>query len=125
MNNISRLAITSILATTLSGCIIVGGDHDEFQREVSRSDWQDIEQNNRKAIANLTLGEQYAAIQGRLGEPSFSEAFQMGDSSYQVLYYRTHRSHSDGETTKDETTALVFNDKSLIGWGDEALARVR
>jgi hypothetical protein len=49
----------------------------------------------------------------------------MDGATYQVLYYRTHRTHSDGETTKDETTPLVFKDSALIGWGMDALARVR
>jgi hypothetical protein len=34
------------------------------------------------------------------------------------LFYRTQRKHSDGETTRDETTPLVFRDNRLIGWGD-------
>ncbi len=123
--NISRLAITGILAATLSGCVIIAGDHDEFKRELSSSDWEDIEQFNRTGIANLTLGENYVDVKQRLGEASFSEAFKMGDASYQILYYRTHRVHADGETTKDETTAVIFKDNSLIGWGDEALSQVR
>ena len=123
--NISRLVITGILAATLSGCVIIAGDHDEFQREFSSNDWEDVEKFNREGIANLTIGESYAEVRQRLGQASFSEAFQVGDSSYQVLYYRTHRVHSDGDTTKDETTAVIFKDSILIGWGDEALRQVR
>jgi len=123
--NISRLVITGFLAATLSGCVIIAGDHDEFKREFSSNDWEDVEKFNREGIANLTLGESYADVRQRLGQASFSEAFQMGDASYQVLYYRTHRVHSDGDTTKDETTPVIFKNNQLIGWGEEALSMVR
>ena len=43
-----------------------------------------------------------------------------GLSVYEVLFFRTHRTHSDGETTKDECTPLVFRDGVLIGFGDKA-----
>ena len=123
--NISRLVITGFLAATLSGCVIIAGDHDEFKREFSSNDWEEVEKFNREGIANLTLGESYADVRQRLGQASFSEAFQMGDASYQVLYYRTHRVHSDGDTTKDETTPVIFKNNQLIGWGEEALSMVR
>ena len=123
--NISRLIITGLLASTLAGCVIVAGDHDEFDREFSSSDWEDVESANRAAISKLIIGDDYNATLTRLGQASFSEAFQMGDATYQILYYRTHRKHSDGDTTKDETTPLVFKDQKLVGWGDEALSRVR
>jgi hypothetical protein len=125
MTTASRLFIAALMATGLSGCIIVGGDHDEFKREFSSSDWEDMERDNRNRIAQLRIGERYEAIMGQMGQPSFTEAFQMDGATYQVLYYRTHRTHSDGETTKDETTPLVFKDSALIGWGMDALARVR
>ena len=125
MTTPGRLFITAILATTLSGCVIVAGDHGEFDRELSRADWEDMERDNRSRIANLQIGERYEAVLGQMGQPNFSEAFQMDGATYQVLYYRTHRTHSDGETSKDETTPLVFKDNSLIGWGMDALARIR
>ena len=125
MNLASRLILASAMAMGLSGCVIVAGDHDEFDRSYSRSDWEDIERQNRQSIAQLKIGEGYDSILTRFGEASFTEAFQMGDATYQVLFYRTHRIHSDGDTTKDETTPLVFKERSLIGWGNEALARVR
>jgi len=124
MKNINRLLVTGVLATTLSGCIIVGGDLDEFDRDYSSRDWAEVERNNRETIAGLSIGEGYEAIKGRLGQAAFSESFKRGDSLYHVLYYRTHRVHSDGETTKDETTPLVFIDKQLIGWGEEALSQI-
>ena len=38
----------------------------------------------------------------------------------QVLFYRTHHQKSDGKTTKDECTPLVFKQNRLTGWGDKA-----
>ena len=35
---------------------------------------------------------------------------------------RTHRTHSDGDTTRDETTPLVFEDGKLVGIGERAAA---
>jgi len=34
-----------------------------------------------------------------------------GDDEYRVLYYRTQRLHADGDTTKDETTPLIFKNE--------------
>ena len=125
MTTASRLLIATLMASSLSGCIIVGGDHDEFEREFSTSDWEDLERNNRNRIAQLNIGERYEAIMSQMGQASFTEAFQLDGSTYQVLYYRTHRTHSDGDTSKDETTPLVFKDGALVGWGMDALARIR
>ena len=124
MKNINRLLVTGVLATILSGCVIIGGDVDEFDRNNSSQDWAELERNNREMIASLSVGEGFDAIQGRLGQAAFSESFKRGESLYHILYYRTHRVHSDGETSKDETTALVFIDKQLIGWGEKALSQV-
>jgi len=59
-----------------------------------------------------------------MGQANFSEAYETDGNQYQILYYRTHRVDSDGETTKDETTPLVFKNQRLIGWGQDALQRI-
>ena len=117
------LSIVSISAI-LSGCVVVAGDIDEWDRDDYRSDWQKIERENRANIANLTLGATYASVVTVMGQADFSEAFETGGHQYQILFYRTHRVDSDGETTKDETTPLVFKDQQLIGWGQDALQRI-
>nr|WP_238946885.1 DUF3192 domain-containing protein [Seongchinamella unica] len=33
-----------------------------------------------------------------------------------VLFYRTERNKSDGATSRDETTLLVFRNDRLAGW---------
>ena len=124
----NRLLVILPLALTLSGCVIAigDGDGDWDDNYKSSSDWQDEEKTNRDNIANLILGQLHSEVINQMGNPTFSEAFKNDNgNSYQILYYRTHRSHEDGKTTKDETTALVFEGDKLIGWGNDALQRIR
>lgn len=112
------------LTISLSGCIIVA-DGSDWDGDNS-SNWRAEQNKNRSKITNLTLGLHRTEVIEQMGSPSFSEAFTTENgASYQVLYYRTHREHGDGETTKDETTALVFETDKLIGWGNDALQRIR
>jgi outer membrane protein assembly factor BamE (lipoprotein component of BamABCDE complex) len=113
------------LAITLSGCVIVAGDGD-WDDNVNTSNWRAEQNKNRSNITKLSLGQSRTEVLANMGEPSFTEAFRdANDVPYQVLYYRTHREHGDGQTTKDETTALVFENDSLVGWGNDALQRIR
>ena len=112
------------LTAVLSGCVIVAGDVDEFDGRDYNSDWQSVERDNRQKIAGLTLGSDYTSVLTTMGQANFSEAFESAGHQYQILYYRTHRTESDGETTKDETTPLVFKDQRLVGWGQDALQRI-
>lgn len=117
--HIMNLAIAGILAISLSGCIVLGGDHDWDD-----NDWESQQQENRQLISDLSLDTERKGILLKLGAPNFSEAFSKGDVEYRVLYYRTQHRQSDGETTKDETTPLVFKDDRLIGWGQSALEMI-
>ncbi len=110
----------------LSGCIIVDGDGDWDGKWDNSSDWEDTQTSNLKHINNLTLGTDRSAVLAQIGNPAFSEAFQgKNGNNYNILFYRTHRGHGDGKTTKDETTPLVFKNDKLIGWGSDALQRIR
>ena len=113
------------LALTLSGCVIVAGDG-EWDEDIGFSNWRSEQNANRSKISNLTLGLERTAVISRMGSPAFSEAFKAeSGAAYQVLFYRTHREHGDGETTKDETTPLVFENDKLVGWGNDAVQRIR
>ena len=118
MNTFIKLASIAAISVSLSGCLIVAGD-----RDWNNGDWEDKQTQNRQAISNLTLQMTRTQVIERLGIASFSEAFVNKGNEYQILYYRTQRTKSDGETTKDETTPLVFEKNKLIGWGNEALAK--
>ena len=114
----SSLAI--MLAMSLSGCIVIG-DRDDW----NDNDWEETQQDNREVISDLELYSGLSNVRLKLGAPNFSEAFTHSGDQYRVLYYRTQHRHSDGDTTKDETTPLVFKNDKLIGWGNDALAKVQ
>lgn len=100
---------------TLGGCIIsVDGEN------WGHHDWEDREYKNRKLIADLKLESSTQQIQTLLGVPDFSEFHRENTDDVQILFYRTHRNHGDGVTTKDECTPLVFRNNRLVGWGDAA-----
>ncbi|MDJ0877158.1 MAG: DUF3192 domain-containing protein [Halieaceae bacterium] len=114
--------LTALAATlALSGCVIVNGE----PGWVGSSDWEREQERNSKAIANLDIGMERSEVVRKLGTPSFSEAFTRDDDEYRVLFFRTQHRHSDGDTTRDETTPLVFKNDTLIGWGNEVYASVR
>jgi len=102
----------------LQGCIISVND-DEADWGIV--DWKHAEQDNREVIARLNIGDSRTAVLSQLGEPDFTEGFTSDGLDYQVYYFRTHRQHGDGRTSKDETTPVIFADGHLIGWGEKAL----
>ncbi|MGB0496282.1 MAG: DUF3192 domain-containing protein [Kangiellaceae bacterium] len=117
MKIILNAIISVLMAFSLSACIIV--DRDNWRD--TDSEWKTRQKENKKIISQLELNDSRESIVSQLGAPDFSEAFSKGDKNYRVLFYRTNHEHSDGETTKDETTPLVFLNNSLVGWGQEAL----
>jgi hypothetical protein len=108
----TRIAAVSLLTLTAAGCVIIDGER------VSHDDWRDTQQENRAAISQLEIGMSQQAVLDRLGTPADSEAFTQDGEELRVLFYRTRHAHSDGETSRDETTPLVFRSDQLIGWGD-------
>ncbi|RUO25399.1 hypothetical protein CWE09_01295 [Aliidiomarina minuta] len=111
------------LSLTLSGCVLVvdGSKGERSSSVFSQSDWQKLEQSNRKQIAALDTGESLAQVLDKMGTPDFDERLTKGDTDYRALFYRTHRVKSDGQTTRDECTPLVFENGTLIGWGEHKL----
>jgi outer membrane protein assembly factor BamE (lipoprotein component of BamABCDE complex) len=120
MNKLGRITLVAFLLAALGGCISVNGEHNW-----DNNDWEENQELNRKIISELVMGTGRKNVLNRMGTPNFSEAFVKDERQYSVLFYRTHRSESDGSTTKDETTPLVFEDDKLIGWGADALSSVR
>ncbi|NQD37119.1 DUF3192 domain-containing protein [Permianibacter sp. IMCC34836] len=110
------LALSLAMATTLTGCVIaIGPDGFDTGDSVSRRDSK-----MREKIADLPLGQSTESVREKLGEPEFSEAFAGKDGEYRVWFYRTHRTKSDGDTSRDETTPLVFRDGKLVAFGEDA-----
>jgi hypothetical protein len=102
---------------TLSGCVIsVDGEGEHSYR----SDWQDVEQKNRRAIAKLEPALTFNEVSSRMGTADFNEYYENNGNTYQILYFRTQRIEGDGVTTKDECTPLIFKNGDLAGWGESA-----
>ena len=111
------LLITAPLAMGLTGCVVAVGGEDGY---ISSSDYDNREYHNRKQIAKLPLGASYADTYRQLGVADFTENYQKGGDTIQVLFYRTHRTHKDGLTTKDECTYLHFVNGELKDTGNGA-----
>lgn len=119
MTRISKLFCVLLAASLLPGCVVIGGEH------TWNDDWMEEQRRNSERISQLDIGMQRMDVMDRLGSPNFSEAYTRDDDEYRVLFYRTQRRHSDGETTRDETTPLIFRNNVLIGWGQEVYASVK
>jgi hypothetical protein len=120
MKTLLIILISSTLFSGLSGCVIVTGDRDR-----DGDSWREEQTDNRKQISDLQLNTSRLDIIQKLGVPNFLEAFVKETDEYRVLFYRTQHIHSDGDTTKDETTPLVFKNDKLIGWGQDMLTGIR
>ena len=81
-------------------------------------DWRDREAYNKVQIGKLKLGVSKDEILALLGSPDITEAKKVRDGSVQVMFYRTQHMKSDGITTQNECTPLLFEDDVLVAWGD-------
>ncbi|WP_440873800.1 DUF3192 domain-containing protein [Thalassotalea sp. PLHSN55] len=87
----------------------------------SNMKWEDRETYNRQFIGKLKV-DQFTFEQAieQLGSPDITEAKKRNDTYYQVMFYRTQHMKSDGITTQDECTPLVFENGELTGIGSSA-----
>ena len=83
-------------------------------------DWQDREEYNKVQMSKLELGLQKKQILELLGSPDITEAKRNDNKELQVMFYRTQHKKSDGITTEDECTVLLFENNELIAWGESA-----
>ena len=116
--SIKYLTIAALFVT-LSGCVVIKGEHGWVD-----DNWEEEQRQNREAIARLELGMERNDVITRMNTPNYSEAFSREGDEYRVLFFRTQHRHSDGRTTRDETTPLIFKNDNLIGWGHEVLAAI-
>jgi len=91
-----------------------------YQADPENMSWQERETFNLKQIGRLDLGADKGDVIRLLGSPDISEAKATADGEVLVLFYRTHHVKSDGITTRDECTPLLFKDDALIAWGADA-----
>jgi len=118
MNTLMKLFAAATLTSLLSGCVIAVGNDDNDDDNWSKT--KKVQQHNQSYINQLKTGADAASVRNSLGTPDFTELFQKEGETVEVLFYRTHRSHGDGMTSKDECTALIFKRGLLVGWGDKA-----
>lgn len=113
------LLVAAPLAMTLSGCVI--SVNDDGVEHSFGSDHEDKSYKNRKKLDSVQLSASIVDIQEKMGIANFSELYTVNEKTVRVLYYRTHRKHKDGLTTKDECTYLEFINGELVqmGNGDE------
>lgn len=83
--------------------------------------WDDREEYNRQFIAKIKLEEfTFEQALEQLGSPDITEAIKVSNDNFQVMFYRTQHVKSDGITTQNECTFLLFVNGVLkeIGLGD-------
>lgn len=104
------LIVVAPLTFGLTGCVIAVGGEDGHS---FNSNFEDREYENRKKIARIQLNSAFSAVSREMGVADFNETYMDDDKTINVVYYRTHRLHKDGLTTKDECTKLVFTNDIL------------
>jgi len=84
--------------------------------------WQDREAFNKRYIEKLTLSEPTPInnVLEYLGSPDLTYAKRNSEDVFQIIFYRTQHKTSDGITTIDECTGLLFKNGLLIHWGPNA-----
>ncbi len=91
-----------------------------YPDDPNKLDWEDRQDYNKVQIPKLKLGTRRQEIIAQLGSPDISEAKRVGNEQYQVMFYRTDHRKSDGVTTMDECTPLLFENDILVAWGEGA-----
>lgn len=87
--------------------------------------WEDREEYNSIQIGKLELGTSHKEIIELLGSPDISEAKMVDETKLQVMFYRTQHVKSDGITSQDECTPLLFKNDVLIGFGANAYEKFK
>lgn len=122
MSSLIRGSVLGLVALATAGCVIAVTE-DGIRSGRSESGWEARQQMNRAYIHGLALGTTMQEVRQQLGDPDYSEGFQVEDGEYRVYHYRTHHVRSDGKTTRDETTPVVFRDGVVVGFGDDYYRR--
>lgn len=117
-NKIIRYLILGLgLYAVIATLVIVFYDDDPQNMH-----WEDREAFNVRFLEKLSLEDfnSLDTILNEIGAPDLTFAKQVDDDRFQIIYYRTQHVHSDGITTMDECTGLLFKNNLLIAWGPGA-----
>lgn len=118
----NKKVIARILIALIAYGIFVALVVNFYDDSPAQMQWEDREAYNRQFIAKLELKKIFnfnSAIE-QLGSPDITEAKLVDETSYQVSFYRTQHVKSDGITTQDECTALLFTNGVLTAIGNTA-----
>lgn len=93
-----------------------------YEDDTDQMGWEDRQAFNQRFISALSIEENIdrSYVIQTLGSPDLTEAKLKGEISFQVMFYRTQHTQSDGITTKDECTPMLFENGQLVAWGDVA-----
>jgi len=84
--------------------------------------WEDREAFNKQYIAKVKLDQlTFDQVILDLGSPDITEAKKFNSNQYQLMFYRTQHVKSDGITTEEECTALLFKNNILNALGHSAI----
>ena len=88
--------------------------------------WEDREAFNRQYIGKIKLDSfTFEQALAELGSPDITEAKKSNGENYQVLFYRTQHMKSDGITTLEECTPLLFTNGMLTAIGSTAYTQFK
>lgn len=115
---VSRIVIAVIIYAIFAGAVM------HFYKDTPvKMEWDEREGFNRQYIAKLKLDStNLDKIIIDIGSPDLTEAKKVSSGNYQVMFFRTQHKHSDGITTQDECTPLLFKNDILVGIGESAYA---
>ncbi|OUS29628.1 cell envelope protein SmpA [Thalassotalea sp. 42_200_T64] len=115
-----KITFRVIIAIALYGIFAAGVMH--FYKDTPvKMEWDEREGFNRQYIAKLKLDVvNVDKVILDIGSPDITEAKKVDSGNFQVMFYRTQHKHSDGITTQDECTALLFKNDVLVGIGESA-----
>ena len=121
MMKLNKKIIARILVALAAYGVFVALVVNFYDDSPAKMQWEDREAYNRQFIAKLELKKfNFNSAIEQLGSPDITEAKIVNESSYQVSFYRTQHVKSDGITTQDECTALLFTNGILTAIGKTA-----
>ncbi|MEL0639643.1 MULTISPECIES: DUF3192 domain-containing protein [Pseudoalteromonas] len=118
LKKFSRYLILGLGLYALIATLVITFYKDDPQAMI----WQDREAFNKRYIEKLSLEQPTSlnSVLDYLGSPDLTYAKREGELVLQIVFYRTQHITSDGITTMDECTGLLFKNGSLILWGPSA-----
>lgn len=114
------------MAASIVGYILFAGSIIAFYKDdPANMDLPDRQEFNLRYVATLKVENKTKRtdVIYYLGSPDITEAKEIEDSIYQVMFYRTRKIRGDGITTKDECTPMLFINGLLIAWGKDAYSQ--